>query len=215
MRRLFAALFGHVGQKPVAPPAPVSAPAPFAPEATLPPGQHLVDDLPVLDIGIRPSVAPEDWTLTVDGAVESPVTWGWRDLLDQPQVEVTADIHCVTSWSVLAARWTGVSALHLMEVVRPRPTARFVMLKGEDGYSTNLPLRFFADADSLIAHSHGGAPLSVEHGGPVRMVVPRLYFWKSTKWLRSVTFMEEDAPGFWEAGGYHDVGDPWLEERYR
>ena len=181
----------------------------------VPPGQHEVATLPVLDLGTQPNLAQSDWSLTVGGAVEHPLKWDWRAFQDQPQIEVTADIHCVTTWSIHGTRWQGVATAHLLAQVRPRSGVRFVMLKGYDGYSTNLPLHRFAAADALIAHRLDGQPLPREHGGPVRLVVPQLYFWKSAKWLRAITFMDQDSPGYWELRGYHDEGDPWKQQRYR
>lgn len=185
------------------------------PEAgRLPPGQREVKDWPVLDLGIRPDVAREDWSLTVDGLVEAPVKWDWATLEAQPQFEITTDIHCVTSWSRFANRWRGVSVRHLLEVVRPKPEARHVLFESHDGYTTNLRLDKFDDDDTLLAHSWEGRPLTREHGGPVRVVVPKVYFWKSAKWVRRISFAAEDRPGFWELRGYHNEGDPWKEERY-
>lgn len=181
----------------------------------LPPGQRLVTDWPVLDLGIQPDLAAAEWSLTVGGAVEAPLKWSWEDFLAQPQVSLTSDIHCVTTWSRYDNAWEGVSTRHLLDLVRPRPGAGFVMLKSYDGYTTNLPLERFAAADALLARSWQGRPLTREHGGPVRAVIPQLYFWKSAKWLRAITVMDQDSPGYWELRGYHDEGDPWAEDRYR
>lgn len=183
-------------------------------QARLPPGQHLTADWPVLDLGIQPNLAESDWSLSVAGAVERPVRWNWVDFMAQPQVEMTSDIHCVTTWSRYDNTWQGVSARHLLSLVKPRATARFVMFRSYDGYTTNVPLSRFADDDVLLAHSWQGARLTREHGGPVRVVIPKLYFWKSAKWLRAITFMDQDSPGYWELRGYHDEGDPWTEQRY-
>lgn len=181
----------------------------------LPPGQRLTTDWPVLDLGTTPNLIPKEWSLTVAGAVEAPGRWDWQQFMALPQVDLTSDIHCVTTWSRYDNAWKGMSARTLLDLVRPRDSAAFVMLKSFDGYSTNVPLEHFAAEGSLLAHSWEGQPLTREHGGPVRMVIPQLYFWKSAKWLRAITFMDKDAPGYWEARGYHDVGDPWDEERYR
>jgi DMSO/TMAO reductase YedYZ molybdopterin-dependent catalytic subunit len=180
----------------------------------LPPGQHVVKNWPVLDLGVQPEIALERWRLRVFGAVESPVIWDWAGFLAQPQTREVSDIHCVTTWSRYDNRWQGVSARHLLATVRPKPEARFVVLHSYDGYTTNLPLACFADDDVLLAHSWDGAPIPREHGGPVRAVVPKLYFWKSAKWLRRVELVAEDRSGFWEERGYHDRGDPRAEERY-
>lgn len=180
----------------------------------LPPGQRLVSNWPILDLGIRPEVAPERWQLRIFGAVFESVTWDWAALMAQPQTSSVSDIHCVTTWSRYDNHWDGVSTATLLAAVRPKPEARFVVLHSYDDYTTNLPLADFASADALLAHRWEGAPLPVAHGGPVRLVVPHLYFWKSAKWLRRIEFVTEDRPGFWEERGYHDRGDPWQEQRY-
>jgi DMSO/TMAO reductase YedYZ molybdopterin-dependent catalytic subunit len=180
----------------------------------LPPGQRQVQDWPVLDLGITPNIPTREWNLTVAGAVEKPFTWSWEDFRAQPQVQMTSDIHCVTAWSRYDNLWEGVSTRHFLSVARPRREARHVVLRSYDGYATNLTLERFAAEDALIAHSWEGKPLSQEHGGPVRLIVPKLYLWKSAKWIRQITFLEKDAPGYWEVRGYHNEGDPWKEERY-
>lgn len=180
----------------------------------LPPGQRVVNDWPVLDLGVVPNLSPKDWAFSVGGMVERPIQWSWEDLLAQPQVTVRCDIHCVTAWSRYDNDFAGVPALHLLDVVRPRQEAAFVMLRSYDGYTTNLPLSDFADEDVLLAHSWQGQPIGREHGGPMRLILPKLYLWKSAKWLRHITFAERDSPGYWEQRGYHMRGDPWKEERY-
>lgn len=180
----------------------------------LPPGQRLVTDWPVLDLGVQPHVQKRDWALTIDGAVSRPLTWRWDAFLAEPQIRLTSDIHCVTAWSRYDNDWEGVSALHLCALVQPSPEARHVILHSYDGYTTNVALEAFADDDCLLAHSHGGAPLTRQHGGPVRLVIPKYYFWKSAKWIKRIEFVAGDAPGFWEKRGYHNVGDPWRQERY-
>lgn len=180
----------------------------------LPPGQRLVETWPVLDLGIQPDVPRGDWELTVGGLVEHPVTWDFAALVAEPQFEDTSDIHCVTSWSRYNNRWQGVSTRHLIDVVLPRAEAAHVILHGYDGYVTNLRLVDFADADCLLAHSHDGQAITREHGGPVRAIIPRYYLWKSAKWLKAIEFVAADHPGFWETRGYHNVADPWLEQRY-
>jgi DMSO/TMAO reductase YedYZ molybdopterin-dependent catalytic subunit len=185
------------------------------PAARLPAGQHVVTNWPVLDLGLLPTVTPARFELQAIGAVEQPLRWDWQTFMAQPQTDDVSDIHCVTTWSRYDNRWTGVAMRHLLALVRPKPEARFVTLHSYDGYTTNLPLSYLDDADVLIAHSWEGRPLSPEHGGPVRLVVPKLYFWKSAKWLRRIEFRAVDRPGFWEEQGYHDQGDPWSEERYR
>ena len=180
----------------------------------LPPGQRLTKDFPVLDLGVQPNVAQSGWSLSVAGQVGHPLKWTWRDFMTQPQVTLTNDIHCVTTWSRYDNEWVGVPMRHLLSLAKPFETAKFVMLRSFDGYSTNLPLADLDRDDVLIAHTWQDAPLAREHGGPVRLVVPHLYFWKSAKWLRHITFMEKDQPGYWEAPGYHMRGDPWTEQRY-
>jgi DMSO/TMAO reductase YedYZ molybdopterin-dependent catalytic subunit len=180
----------------------------------LPPGQHLVRDWPVLDLGILPNVTPEEWRLAIDGLVDSPFSWNWAEFMAQPQVTDTSDVHCVTAWSRYDNRWQGVSAKHILGLAKPQPEARFVVFHSYDDYTTNLPLADFDDDDVLLAHSWDGKPLAKEHGGPVRVVVPKLYFWKSAKWVKRIEFLAQDRPGFWEERGYHDRGDPWNEERY-
>ena len=183
-------------------------------EHRLPPGQRLVTNWPVLDLGIQPDVPRAEWRLTVDGAVVTPIVWTWDDLMAQPAFADVSDIHCVTQWSRYDNRWRGVSAQHLLSVVKPLPHASHVVLHGYDGYTTNVRLDRFADADCLLAHSHDGAPIARDHGGPVRMIIPRVYLWKSAKWLKRIEFVATDKPGFWESRGYHNEGDPWTEERY-
>ncbi|HLI12303.1 MAG TPA: sulfite oxidase-like oxidoreductase [Alphaproteobacteria bacterium] len=180
----------------------------------LPPGQREVTNWPVLDLGIQPMLPPSRWRLAIDGAVENPVSWDLDDFNAQPRFASRSDIHCVTAWSRLSNHWEGVSSRHVLSVVRPKPEARHVVFHSYDGYTTNIPLADFAGDDVLLAHRWEGEPLSREHGGPVRMVVPKLYFWKSAKWLRRIEFVAEDRPGFWEVRGYHNYGDPWEEQRY-
>ena len=183
-------------------------------EQRLPPGQHLVRDWPVLDLGIHPRIDPARWTLRVFGAVEEALTWDWPAYRAQQQAREVSDIHCVTTWSRYDNAWDGVSTRTLLDAVRPLASAAFVVLHGQDGYVTNLPLADFAARDALLAHSWEDQPLTVEHGGPVRLVVPHLYLWKSAKWVQRIEFVTADKPGFWETRGYHDRGDPWAEQRY-
>jgi DMSO/TMAO reductase YedYZ molybdopterin-dependent catalytic subunit len=180
----------------------------------LPPGQHLTKDWPVLDLGVVPPVSRERWRLDVYGAIENPVFWTFAEFTAQKQAQFTSDIHCVTSWSRYDNEWEGLATRELLAACQPREDARFVVLHSHDGYTTNLALDDFAAEDALLAHSWSGEPLSDEHGGPVRLVVPHLYFWKSAKWLQAIEFLTEDAPGFWEVRGYHNRGDPWAEQRY-
>lgn len=180
----------------------------------LPPGQHLVKDWPVLDLGIQPMVPPMRFRLDVSGAVENQVSLDWDAFLALPQRSFVSDIHCVTTWSRYDNAWQGVSTHDLLDLVMPAPHAAAVMLHSFDGYSTNVLLEDFAAEDALLAHSWQGAPLTREHGGPMRLVVPHLYFWKSAKWLKSIEFIAADKAGFWEERGYHMRGDPWAEQRY-
>ncbi len=185
------------------------------PEAErLPPGQHLVRDWPVLDLGEHPAITRENWRLLIGGAVENPAVWEWTDFERQPQTRSLSDIHCVTSWSRYDNEWGGVTTRDLLAVVEPTPEAGFVLLHSYDGYTTNLTLEDFAGENALLAHSWQDQPLTRDHGGPVRLVVPHLYFWKSAKWLKRIEFLTKDHPGFWEVNGYHNRGDPWREQRY-
>lgn len=183
-------------------------------EERLPPGQRLVRDWPVLDLGIQPHIPREQWSVTVDGLVENAFTWDWSDYMDQPQIEDVSDIHCVTAWSRYDNRWAGVASARVLEIARPKPEATHIVFHSYDGYTTNVTLEMFAAPDVLLAHSWEGEPLTREHGGPVRIIMPQYYFWKSPKWLRRIEFTNKDRPGFWEVRGYHNVGDPWKEERY-
>ncbi|UPT90554.1 sulfite oxidase-like oxidoreductase [Bradyrhizobium barranii subsp. apii] len=180
----------------------------------LPPGQHLTKDWPVLDLGVVPPVSRERWRLDVYGAIETPVFWTFAEFTAQKQAQITSDIHCVTTWSRYDNQWEGLATRELLAACQPREDARFVVLHSHDGYTTNLTLEDFAAEEALLAHSWSGQPLTEEHGGPVRLVVPHLYFWKSAKWLQAIEFLTEDAPGFWEVRGYHNRGDPWAEQRY-
>ena len=180
----------------------------------LPPGQHLVRNWPVLDLGRQPHVSLDRWRLDVRGLVSRPITLDWEAFRRLPQASMRSDIHCVTTWSRYDNDWSGVSTATLLDLVEPRDEARFVMLHGYDGYTTNVPLRDFADPAALIAHSWQGEPLTREHGGPVRAIIPHLYFWKSAKWISAIEFLGADRAGFWEVNGYHMRGDPWREERY-
>jgi DMSO/TMAO reductase YedYZ molybdopterin-dependent catalytic subunit len=183
-------------------------------EQRLPPGQRKVENWPVLDLGIQPAVAIEDWRLGVDGLVETPLTWDWAGFRALPVFHDVSDIHCVTAWSRFDNAWEGVSARDILAAARPKPEARFVVFHSYDDYTTNLPLADFAEPDVLLAYSWQGQPLPREHGGPVRAIVPKLYFWKSAKWIRRIELRAEDRSGFWEERGYNNHGDPWREERY-
>lgn len=183
-------------------------------ENRLPPGQQEVKNWPVLDLGIQPDVPKDDWKLTVDGLVQNPVTLDFGQFMALPQTDIMSDIHCVTRWSRYDNLWQGVTSKDLIALVRPKDEARHIIFHAHDGYTTNVALDLFAAEDVLLAHSWEGYPITRNHGGPVRVVIPRYYFWKSAKWVKRIEFSRDDKPGFWEVRGYHNVGDPWKEERY-
>jgi len=180
----------------------------------LPPGQRLVRDWPVLDLGVQPDVTAERFRLDLDGMVESPLHLTLDDLLALPQTDSVSDIHCVTQWSRYDNHWHGVAARTLLELARPKPEARHVVFHAHDGYTTNVRLDQFDQPDVFLVHRWEGKPIARQHGGPVRVLIPRLYFWKSAKWLRRIELIGQDRPGFWEVRGYHNNADPWQEERY-
>ena len=180
----------------------------------LPPGQTLTEGFPVLDLGAQPDVGLDRFRLDIDGAVRHPLSLRWDAFMALPQTEMVSDIHCVTQWSRFDNRWQGVAATTVLDSVQPLADAAHVILHGYDGYMTNIRLAHFASSDVILAYSWQGVALTAEHGGPLRLVVPRLYLWKSAKWLRRIEFSVSDKPGFWERNGYHNEADPWLEERY-
>jgi DMSO/TMAO reductase YedYZ molybdopterin-dependent catalytic subunit len=180
----------------------------------LPPGQKATDGWPVLHYGSIPRIETADWKLEIAGLVEEPVTLTWPQLMELPQVTVTNDIHCVTAWSKFDNTWQGVAVSEVMKLVQLKPEAKHVMLHSYGGYTTNLELDDFLREENLFAHTHNGEPLTREHGWPLRLVVPHLYFWKSAKWVRGLQFLPQEQPGFWEMYGYHIRGDPFKEERY-
>ncbi len=183
-------------------------------EERLPPGQHLTNGFPVLDLGIQPEVPLDQWTLKVGGLVENPVTLGWDRLNALEQFEDTSDFHCVTTWSKYDCRWTGVAFFTLADLVKVRPEARFVYFTGYDGYSTNVALEHCLDDDVLVATKFDGHPVAKEHGGPARVIIPKLYAWKGAKFVRAIEFRAEDKLGFWEVRGYSNTADPWTEDRF-
>jgi len=185
-----------------------------APGERLPPGQHGVADFPVLSAGPTPRNPLEKWTFSIEGQVEKPVRWSWEEFQGLPAQDFTVDIHCVTKWTKLDTRWSGVSVDTLLEHVQLDPKAGFVMAYCDGGYTTNLPLPDLLNGQAFVAYGYDGRRLAPEHGGPARLVVPHLYFWKSAKWVRGLRLMEQDKRGFWESAGYHHRGDPWKEERY-
>jgi len=183
-------------------------------KSRLPPGQSLTSKWPVLTYGETPLPEIKDWRFRIFGQVAKERILSWDEFMALPKVERTSDIHCVTRWSRFSNRWEGVLASELVKLADPDPTSRFVMVHGYGDYTTNLPLEDLLEDDVLFAFKHDGAPLDPEHGGPLRLVVPRLYFWKSAKWANGLEFMERDRAGFWERNGYHRHGDPWTEERH-
>jgi DMSO/TMAO reductase YedYZ molybdopterin-dependent catalytic subunit len=178
----------------------------------VPPGQHVVNDFPVLSAGPTPRVDLAKWTFTIDGEVDTPRRWTWDEFRALPKETVTVDIHCVTKWTKLDTAWTGVSVDTLMEGVET--AAEYIVEFSDGGYTTNLPLDEVTGRKAWVVYEYDGQLLHPEHGGPVRMLVPHLYFWKSAKWVRGLTLKNEDEPGFWETNGYNNHGDPWREERY-
>lgn len=182
----------------------------------VPPGQGRTVKWPVLDASGPPALETAKWKLRLTGLIEQPIEWDWEAFQALPQTRVFSDFHCVTRWSRLGNLWTGVSTRELVQLAGGvKPKVKFVSVGGYDrGWTTNLPLDDFLAEDALVATLHDGEPISVEHGGPARLIVPRLYAWKSAKWISSVEFLERDKPGFWERNGYHNHGDPWTEERF-
>jgi len=180
----------------------------------IPPGQVLTEKWPVLTYGTTPQFDPRAWTFRCFGLVEKEITWTWEEFLKLPRVEITSDVHCVTHWSLLDSRWEGVHIRELLKHVQIRPQAIAVMVHADPDYTTNLLLEELVDDDVLLALKHNGCDLEPDHGGPCRLVVPKLYFWKSAKWIRGFEFLEVNPPGFWEQNGYHMHADPWKDERY-
>ncbi len=185
----------------------------FSPDR-LPPGQYYTQRYPVLHVGDVPSVDLATWSLRVFGLVANERTLSWDELHALPVTDVTTDIHCVTKWSKFDTFWQGVRVRDLLDVAGVLSEATHLLQHAEHGYTTNTPLAEVLADEALLAWSFDGDPLEAVHGGPVRMVIPRLYFWKSAKWLRGLELLDHDEPGFWEQNGYHNVGDPWLEQRY-
>ena len=180
----------------------------------LPPGQRLVSDFPVLHAGSVMRVQRDAWRLTIDGLIDPVVNLDWNALLALPATSQTSDIHCVTGWTKLDTHWKGVPIARLFEAAVISPEARHVAVRAYGGWTTNLPLEELLRDDVLLAYEYEGQPISAEHGGPVRLLVPRLYFWKSAKWLQGIEVTRDERLGYWERLGYHRLGDPWLEQRY-
>ena len=182
----------------------------------LPPGQYDVgNDWPVLTAEATPRLSTDTWSFTVEGLVEEKVSWSWAEIMALPRSQFMGDIHCVTTWSKLGVSFSGVSVDTLLAAARPQPTARYVLASSTTGYTTNLPLDDVTGGKAWVVWEFDGRPLAREHGGPARLLVPHLYFWKSAKWVSGLQLLDHDEPGFWEQNGYHDRGDPWKEQRYQ
>jgi DMSO/TMAO reductase YedYZ molybdopterin-dependent catalytic subunit len=185
---------------------------PDADPARVPPGQYVTGDFPVLSAGPTPHTSLDMWAFAIVGAVDESKSWSWNELQSLPQETVTVDIHCVTKWSKLDTTWAGVSVDTLLDGVDT--SAEYALAFSDGGYTTNLPLEDLQGGKAWVVSSYDGEPLDPEHGGPARLLVPHLYFWKSAKWVRGLELREDDEPGFWEGYGYHNYGDPWKEQRY-
>ena len=183
------------------------------PSDRVPPGQYLTDDFPVLSAGPTPHTPLEEWTFTIQGGDE-PVSWTWDEFRALPSETPTVDIHCVTRWSKLDTDWEGVAIQEILKLAQVRPSATHVVAHSEQGYTANVPLAVLDDDDVMLADTFGGEPLELEHGYPLRLLVPKRYFWKSAKWIRGLEFLDHDILGFWERYGYNNDADPWKEERY-
>ena len=183
------------------------------PDGRLPPGQYLERGFPVLSAGPTPRTPLEEWTFSITGEVDEERSWTWEEFQALPKETPTVDIHCVTTWSKFDTSWAGVSVDMLLEGIEP--LGGYVTAFSDGGYTTNLPIEDITDGKAWVVYEFDGEDLESEHGGPARLLVPHLYFWKSAKWVRGLQFMEDDEPGFWETLGYHDRGDPWLEQRYQ
>jgi DMSO/TMAO reductase YedYZ molybdopterin-dependent catalytic subunit len=182
----------------------------------LPPGQYDTGHTwPVLTAEVTPKLDTSSWTFGIEGLVERPTTWTWDEIHALPPSRYDGDIHCVTTWSKLGMQWSGVSIDTLLDVAGPLPSASYVLAFTHTGYTTNLPLADVTGGKAWVAWEADGEPLKTDHGGPARLLVPHLYFWKSAKWVAGLRLLDHDEPGFWERNGYHDRGDPWLEQRYQ
>ncbi len=180
----------------------------------LPIGQRQVHNFPVLDLGVKPEVPLDLWELKIHGLVENPVTLKWSQFLALPQFDDVSDFHCVTTWSQFDMAWQGVAFFTLADLVRPKANATHVYFKSYDNYSTNNPIEVCMDDDVLLAHAWNGKPLTVDHGGPARVIVPKRYAWKGAKWVKEIIFLDRDQLGFWEVRGYSNTADPWTEDRF-
>ncbi len=186
---------------------------PVADPSRVPPGQYVTEDFPVLSAGPTPHAPLDEWSFTIDGAVDRPVSWPWEEFVALASETITVDIHCVTKWSKLDTTWRGVSLDTLLD--RVKTEAEYVTTWSDGGYTTSLALEDVTAGKAWVAYEFDGGPLESEHGGPARLLVPHLYFWKSAKWVRGLTLTLDNEPGFWETYGYHDHGDPWREQRYQ
>ena len=186
---------------------------PVGDPSRVPPGQYLTPDFPVLSAGPTPHTPLERWSFSIGGDVDREARWSWTEFQALPAETITVDIHCVTKWSKLDTSWRGVSVDALLD--RVTTEAEYLTAFSDGGYTTNLALDDVTGGTAWVAYEYGGQPLESEHGGPARLLVPHLYFWKSAKWVRGLTLTRDDEPGFWEGYGYHNHGDPWLEQRYQ
>jgi DMSO/TMAO reductase YedYZ molybdopterin-dependent catalytic subunit len=180
----------------------------------LPPGQYQEKGFPVLSLGPTPDIETADWKLEVTGLVEHPLSWNWEEFNKLPKENIVKDIHCVTKWSKFDSQWEGVSMDHILDLAKLQPGATHLIAHSYDGYTTNLPIEDIMNDQAWIATAYDGDMIEPEHGGPSRLIVPHLYFWKSAKWLNKLEFVDRDKPGFWETRGYHNRGNPWEEQRY-
>ena len=180
----------------------------------VPPGQYATEKFPVLTFGNSQTVDTKDWSLEISGLVQNQLTLDWNQFTDLEKITVNSPFHCVTQWSRMENKWEGVSFKKLVQLAKPKPEAKYVMIHCYGEYTTNLSVDILIDTDVLLAYRHDDAPLPAEHGGPVRLVVPKLYGWKSAKWIKGLEFLSENSPGFWEKRGYHMDGDPWKEQRF-
>ncbi len=180
----------------------------------LPPGQYEETGFPVLSLGPTPAIDHSQWKLTVDGLVRKTLSWNWQEFIALPQEEAIKDIHCVTKWSKFDTKWNGVSLDYILSLAQVSPEATHLIAHSYDGYTTNIPLEDIKNGQAWVMYMFDDKPLESEHGGPARLFVPHLYFWKSAKWLNRLEFVKGDEPGFWETRGYHNYGDPWKEQRY-
>jgi DMSO/TMAO reductase YedYZ molybdopterin-dependent catalytic subunit len=180
----------------------------------LPPGQYLTTDFPVLSFGPTPRVSKQDWKLEIGGLVKNKLVWNWEEFNKLPKTKIEKDIHCVTKWSKFDTKWSGVSLDEIKKLAGVSESATHLIAYGSDGYTTNVPLEDVLNGKAMVALAYDEDEIHSEHGGPARLLVPHLYFWKSAKWLNKIVFVDHDEPGFWETRGYHNYGDPWKEERY-